>query len=56
VNAGFLIIYAKFSDILGRKFMILVALAIFFAFSIGCGFATSMLQLLVSLLPEASEC
>ncbi|KAF6815326.1 major facilitator superfamily transporter [Colletotrichum sojae] len=44
---GFLIIFAKFSDILGRKFMILLALALFIIFSIVCGVASSMVQLIV---------
>lgn len=42
---GFLVIYAKFSDILGRKFMLLLALALFTVFSIVCGSISSILQL-----------
>ncbi|KAK8042373.1 hypothetical protein PG994_012856 [Apiospora phragmitis] len=44
---GFLIIYAKFSDILGRKFLILVAVAFFTVFSIVCGSVSDMTQLIV---------
>ncbi|KAK8119284.1 major facilitator superfamily transporter [Apiospora kogelbergensis] len=44
---GFLIIYAKFSDILGRKLLILVAVAIFAIFSIVCGSISDMTQLYV---------
>ncbi|KAH8680619.1 drug resistance transporter EmrB/QacA subfamily [Xylariales sp. PMI_506] len=44
---GFLIIYAKFSDILGRKIMILIALAFFTIFSIVCGSISNMQQLIV---------
>jgi len=43
--AGFLVIYAKFSDIFGAKFMILLALLIFTVFSIACGAATGMTEL-----------
>jgi MFS family permease len=42
---GFLIIYAKFSDIFGAKFMLLLALLIFTVFSIACGAATAMTEL-----------
>jgi MFS family permease len=44
---GFLVIYAKFSDIFGIKFMILLALLVFTAFSIVCGAATGMTELCV---------
>ncbi|KAK8080260.1 major facilitator superfamily domain-containing protein [Apiospora hydei] len=43
----FLIIYAKFSDILGRKFLLLVAVAFFTVFSIVCGSVSGMTQLIV---------
>ncbi|KAI0161912.1 drug resistance transporter EmrB/QacA subfamily [Hypoxylon sp. FL1284] len=43
---GFLIIYAKFSDVLGRKLLILVAIALFAVFSIVCGSISSMTQLI----------
>lgn len=42
---GFLVIYAKFSDIFGSKFMILLALLIFTVFSIACGAANGMTEL-----------
>ena len=42
---GFLIIYAKFSDIFGRKHMLLIALVLFTVFSIACGLANNMLEL-----------
>ncbi|KAI9727831.1 MAG: hypothetical protein M1834_007877 [Cirrosporium novae-zelandiae] len=44
---GFLIIYAKFSDIFGRKLLILLAIATFTAFSIICGVSQTMLQLII---------
>ncbi|MCJ1393515.1 hypothetical protein MMC18_006390 [Xylographa bjoerkii] len=44
---GFLIIYAKFSDIFGRKPLILTALVIFTTFSITCGTSQTMLELIV---------
>ncbi|OTB00543.1 hypothetical protein M426DRAFT_324209 [Hypoxylon sp. CI-4A] len=44
---GFLIIYAKFSDILGRKLLILVAIALFTIFSIVCGSISNMIELIV---------
>ncbi len=42
---GFLVIYAKFSDIFGSKFMILLGLLVFTAFSIACGAANEMNEL-----------
>lgn len=45
--SGFLVIFAKFSDILGRKLLILVAVAFFTVFSIVCGSVSSMIQLYV---------
>ncbi|KAI6085737.1 drug resistance transporter EmrB/QacA subfamily [Hypoxylon rubiginosum] len=44
---GFLVVYAKFSDILGRKLLILVAIAFFTVFSIVCGSISNMTQLIV---------
>ncbi|KAE9362971.1 putative MFS multidrug transporter [Stipitochalara longipes BDJ] len=44
---GFLVIYAKFSDIFGIKFMMLLALLVFTAFSIVCGAATGMTELII---------
>jgi MFS family permease len=49
VMVGFLIIFAKFSDIFGAKFMLLLALLIFTVFSIACGAATAMTELYSSL-------
>ncbi|KZL85372.1 mfs multidrug transporter protein [Colletotrichum incanum] len=43
----FLVIFAKFSDILGRKLMILLALTVFTIFSIVCGVVSSMIQLII---------
>ncbi|CAJ2514279.1 Uu.00g023980.m01.CDS01 [Anthostomella pinea] len=44
---GFMIIYAKSSDILGRKLMVLIALGFFTIFSIVCGSISNMIQLIV---------
>jgi MFS family permease len=45
VCQGFLVIYAKLSDILGTKLLILFAVILFTVFSIACGVANTMLQL-----------
>ncbi|KAL8732425.1 MAG: hypothetical protein Q9181_003971 [Wetmoreana brouardii] len=45
---GFLIIYAKFSDIFGRKAMMLLGVSVFTIFSIICGTAQSMLSLIIA--------
>jgi MFS family permease len=42
---GFMVIFSQFSDVLGRKLMILVGFTLFTIFSITCGLAKSMLQL-----------
>ncbi|KAL6233128.1 hypothetical protein BDW75DRAFT_252196 [Aspergillus navahoensis] len=44
---SFLIIWAKISDLVGRKIMLIVALVIFLGFSGGCGGAQTALQLIV---------
>ncbi|PMD16224.1 major facilitator superfamily transporter [Hyaloscypha hepaticicola] len=44
---GFLIIYAKLSDILGTKLMLLCAVSLFTLFSIACGASNSMERLIV---------
>ncbi|OIW28775.1 MFS general substrate transporter [Coniochaeta ligniaria NRRL 30616] len=44
---GFLVIYAKFSDVLGRKPMLLLAVGLFTVFSIVCGSISSLLQLII---------
>ncbi|KAF8243727.1 MFS general substrate transporter [Wilcoxina mikolae CBS 423.85] len=46
LHTGFLIIYAKFNDILGQKRMLLLALAVFTIFSIACGASQSMKELI----------
>lgn len=42
---GFLAVSAKFSDILGRKTVLLISLGIFTVFSIVCGSISNMTQL-----------
>ncbi|TVY27456.1 Efflux pump [Lachnellula hyalina] len=42
---GFLVIYAKFSDVFGKKTMLILALGIFTLFSILCGAATGVVEL-----------
>ncbi|KAK3307163.1 major facilitator superfamily transporter [Chaetomium strumarium] len=44
---GFLVIYAKLSDILGTKLLILFAVGLFSVFSIACGVTNTMLQLII---------
>ncbi|RDW93803.1 putative MFS multidrug transporter [Aspergillus mulundensis] len=44
---SFLVIWAKVSDLVGRKLMLITALVLFLAFSGGCGGARTMLQLIV---------
>jgi MFS family permease len=44
-NLGMLIIWAKLSDIFGRKPAIIATMAIFVAFSGGCGASQTMDQL-----------
>jgi MFS family permease len=43
--AGFAVAFARLSDVYGRKTMVMTAWVIFTAFSVGCGFAQSMVQL-----------
>ncbi|KAL8364857.1 hypothetical protein RB595_003908 [Gaeumannomyces hyphopodioides] len=45
---GFLVILAKFSDILGRKSVVLASIAIFTIFSIACGSVSSILALIIN--------
>ena len=47
-TTGMLIIWAKLSDIFGRKHLVIVAVLVFTAFSGACGAAQSMTQLWVS--------
>jgi len=42
---GFLIIYAKFSDVFGKKTMFLLGLGLFTLFSILCGVTTGIVEL-----------
>jgi MFS family permease len=42
---GFLTIFAKFSDIFGRKTMLILALIIFSLSSLLCGISTSIVEL-----------
>ncbi|KAK4032521.1 major facilitator superfamily transporter [Parachaetomium inaequale] len=44
---GFLVIYAKLSDIFGTKLLILCAVTLFAVFSIACGVCNTMLQLII---------
>lgn len=44
---AFSIIVSRLSDIFGRKIMLLVALTLFAAFSLGCALSRSMLELIV---------
>ncbi|KAK4197310.1 major facilitator superfamily transporter [Triangularia verruculosa] len=44
---GFLVIFARLSDFLGTKLLIMVALFFFTVFSIACGSSQSMLQLII---------
>ena len=42
----FALLWGRMSDVLGRKWMVVAAWAIFTAFSLGCGLATSLNQLI----------
>ncbi|KAK2796804.1 hypothetical protein FQN51_009028 [Onygenales sp. PD_10] len=44
---GFLVIYAKLGDVFGRKTMFLLALALFTLFSILCGAANGIVELII---------
>ena len=44
---GFTVISAHLSDFLGRRATLLLSFTLFFAFSLGAGFATSLPQLIV---------
>ncbi|KAK4224901.1 major facilitator superfamily transporter [Podospora fimiseda] len=44
---GFLIIYARLSDFLGTKLLLIIALSLFTIFSIACGVSNTMLQLII---------
>ena len=42
---GVLVIFAKLSDIFGRKLMFITSISVFICFSAGCGAAQSLNQL-----------
>ncbi|MCJ1381112.1 hypothetical protein MMC17_004221 [Xylographa soralifera] len=44
---AFSLLWARLSDVLGRKWMVVAAWSLFTAFSLGCGLATSLQQLIV---------
>ncbi|KAH8681596.1 major facilitator superfamily transporter [Xylariales sp. PMI_506] len=44
---GFAVFFARLSDVIGRRNSFMLAYLIFFGFSIGCGFAQNMKQLIV---------
>lgn len=44
---GFSVFFARMADIIGRRNAFLAAFALFFSFSLGCGFSTDMTALLV---------
>ncbi|KKZ61200.1 hypothetical protein EMCG_04155 [[Emmonsia] crescens] len=44
---GFLVVYAKFGDVFGRKSMFLLALALFTLFSILCGATNDVVELII---------
>jgi MFS family permease len=52
---GFLIIWAQFSDVLGRKAFVVLALVVFIAFSGACGGAQTATQLYVLLLQKLPQ-
>lgn len=43
---GFAVFFARMSDVIGRRDAFVAAYVIFFAFSLGCGFAQNMTQLI----------
>jgi MFS family permease len=47
LQAGFMIVYARLSDIYGRKPALLAAVGIFGLFSLGCGLASEMRTLII---------
>ena len=44
---GFFIVLARFSEVFGRKLLIITSVAIFAAFSAGCGAAQTLTQLII---------
>jgi MFS family permease len=51
---GFIIIWSKLSDIIGRKAAINATMVIFVAFSAGCGASQTLSQLSVTLFRKCS--
>ena len=51
-GVGFMITWAKLSDIFGRKQTIITSVLIFIVFSAGCGGSKTLDQLLVLFCPE----
>ncbi|CAD0090644.1 unnamed protein product, partial [Aureobasidium mustum] len=45
--SGFLLIFTRLSDVLGRKSMLLFSIVMFLVWSIGCGFSQTLKQLIV---------
>ncbi|KAI4847253.1 MFS general substrate transporter [Aureobasidium sp. EXF-8845] len=45
--SGFLLIFTRLSDVLGRKPMLLFSISMFLVWSIGCGFSQTLTQLVV---------
>jgi hypothetical protein len=43
--SGFLLIFTRLSDVLGRKPMLLFSISMFLVWSIGCGFSQTLTQL-----------
>ena len=44
---SFAVLFARISDVIGRRAAFMISFVIFIAFSIGCGFASSLKQLIV---------
>jgi MFS family permease len=44
-KSGFLVVVAKLSDTFGRKTLMTFCVSLFIIFSLGCGFAKTMVQL-----------
>lgn len=47
IEIGFAVIFAQLSDFMGRKIAVLSAFTVFLAFSLACGFAQSLEQLII---------
>ena len=44
---GFSVVFPRISDVIGRRDAFIAAYIIFFAFSLGCGFAQTLNQLII---------